>query len=180
MNLPLFIARRYLLAKKSHNAINIISMISVCSVAVATVALVCVLSVFNGFHDLVASMFGHFDPDLKITAVEGKVFIPNTDAMRSVRALPQVEAATEVLQENVLLRYGGRQQIAVAKGVDSAFERTVDLGSVLIDGRYALNEGGTDYAIPGIGVRRELPDPAYRLSAQHVALRCGRGVGSRT
>lgn len=156
MNLPLFIARRYLLAKKSHNAINIISMISVCSVAVATVALVCVLSVFNGFHDLVASMFGHFDPDLKITAVEGKVFILNTDAMRSVRALPQVEAATEVLQENVLLRYGGRQQIAVAKGVDSAFERTVDLGSVLIDGRYALNEGGTDYAIPGIGLASTL------------------------
>ena len=156
MNLPLFIARRYLFAKKSHNAINIISMISVCSVAVATVALVCVLSVFNGFHDLVASMFGNFDPDLKISAVEGKVFNPNTATLRSLRDMPQVELVTEVLQDNVLIRYGSRQQIAVAKGVDDTFEQTVRIDSVLIDGRFVLKEGETNYGIPGIGLASAL------------------------
>ena len=80
MNLPFFIARRYLFAKKSHNAINIISMISVCSVAVATVALVCVLSVYNGFNDLVASMFGNFDPELKITPAVNKVLSAALDS----------------------------------------------------------------------------------------------------
>ena len=152
MNLPFFIARRYLLAKKSHNAINIISMISVCSVAVATVALVCVLSVFNGFHDLSASMFGNFDPELKITAVEGKVFDPTTEPMRRVRAMPEVALSTEVLQDNVLVRYGGRQQIAVAKGVDSTFQRAVPIDTVLIDGRFVLREGETAYGVPGIGL----------------------------
>ncbi|MDR0844859.1 MAG: ABC transporter permease, partial [Tannerella sp.] len=78
MNLPFYIARRYLFAKKSHNAINIVSMISVCSVAVATIALVCILSVFNGFNDMVAMTFGNFDPELKITPVTGKVFEPDT------------------------------------------------------------------------------------------------------
>ena len=156
MNLPLFIARRYLLAKKSHNAINIISMISVCSVAVATVALVCVLSVFNGFRDLVISSFGYFDPELKITAVEGKVFDPATAAMRQVRAMPEVALSTEVLQDNVLVRYGDRQQIAVAKGVDSTFERAVPIDSSLIDGRFVLHEGEINYGVPGIGLASAL------------------------
>lgn len=156
MNLPLFIARRYLLAKKSHNAINIISMISVCSVAVATTALVCVLSVFNGFRDLVISTFGNFDPELKITAVEGKVFDPATPAMRQVKAMPDVALITEVLQDNVLVRYGDRQQIAVAKGVDSTFERAVPIDSVLIDGRFVLREGETNYGVLGIGLASAL------------------------
>ena len=74
MNLSFYIAKRYLFAKKSHNAINVISGISVCGVALATLALVCTLSVFNGFQDLVSTMFTAFDPEIKITAANGKVF----------------------------------------------------------------------------------------------------------
>ena len=88
MNLPFFIARRYLFSKKKHNAINIISGISVCGVALATLALVCTLSVFNGFQDMVAGFFTAFDPELKITVLEGKVFDPLESRVQQVRALP--------------------------------------------------------------------------------------------
>ena len=88
MNLPFYIARRYLFAKKKHNAINIISAISVCGVALATMAMVCTLSVFNGFQEMVEQLFTAFDPELKITAREGKVFQPDDPGIRQVQALP--------------------------------------------------------------------------------------------
>lgn len=156
MNLPFFIARRYLFAKKSHNAINIISMISVCSVAVATVALVCVLSVYNGFNDLVASMFGNFDPELKITPAVGKVFDPDSPAVHQVRELKEVAMCTGVLQDHVLVRYHDRQQVAVAKGVDDAFHHMVSIDTVLVDGRFVLQEGETSYGVMGIGLASSL------------------------
>ncbi|MDR3262339.1 MAG: FtsX-like permease family protein [Tannerella sp.] len=156
MNLSFYIARRYLFAKKSHNAINIISMISVCSVTVATVALVCVLSVFNGFSVLVSSMFGNFDPELKIIPVIGKVFDPNTAGMKQIREMPEIALCTEVLQDNVLVRYGDRQVIAVAKGVSQAFREMANMDTLLIDGRFVLQEGETSYAIPGIGLASSL------------------------
>lgn len=164
MNLAFYIARRYLFAKKSHNAINIISMISVCSVAVATIALVCVLSAFNGFSDLVASLFNSFDPELKISPAKGKVFEPDTDKMMQVRNLPEIEICTEVLQDNVLVRYntlqneqyGARQEIAVAKGVSDEFLQMITLDSLLIDGLPVLYEGETSYGILGIGLAYSL------------------------
>lgn len=164
MNLAFYIARRYLFAKKSHNAINIISMISVCSVAVATIALVCVLSAFNGFNDLVASMFNSFDPELKITPVAGKVFDPNTEKFHRMRALPEIHVCTEVLQDNVLVRYntqqneqyGARQEITVAKGVSDEFLQMVALDSLLMDGEAVLHEGETSYGILGVGLAYSL------------------------
>ena len=84
MKLPFYIARRYLFSRKSHNAINIISAVSVCGVTLATLALICTLSVFNGFHDLVESMFTHFDPELKIEAAKGKTFVPGDSLMEAI------------------------------------------------------------------------------------------------
>src|SRR5512145_3187003 len=100
MNLPLFVARRYLFAKKSSNAINIISAISVTGVTVGTMALVIVLSVFNGFDDLVKSLFNSFDPDLKVSLVEGKTFIPSDEKLKTLAAMPGVAAFTKVVEEN--------------------------------------------------------------------------------
>ena len=91
MNLSLYIARRYLFSKKKHNAVNIISAISVCGVALATMALVCTLSVFNGFQEMVSSFFTNFDPQLKITINQGKVFDPNELRIKRMESLPQVE-----------------------------------------------------------------------------------------
>jgi ABC-type lipoprotein release transport system permease subunit/ABC-type Zn uptake system ZnuABC Zn-binding protein ZnuA len=159
MNLPFYIARRYLFARKSHNAINIISMISVCGVAVATVAMVCVLSVFNGFGALVASMFSHFDPELKVTAVAGKVFDPGTAEVMRMRGMPEIDVCTATLEDNVLVRYGDRQEVAVAKGVEESFRQMVDVDTLLIDGSFVLQEGETAYAVAGVGL-------AYALGVQ--------------
>lgn len=152
MNLSFYIARRYLFSKKSHHAINIISMVSVCGVAVATVALVCALSVYNGFNDLVSSLFSQFDAELKITPAEGKVFDPSTAEMRRVKALPAVDCFSEVLQDNALVRYRDRQDVAVVKGVDASYERLTQIDSILIDGTFKLADEVVSYANLGIGL----------------------------
>ena len=117
MNFSFYIARRYLFSKKSHNAINVISAISVCGVALATLALVCTLSVFNGFQDLVTTFFTAFDPQLKITAVRGKVFDGQDKRVLQLKKMPDVEVYSESLEDNVMVQYQGRQAMAVVKGV---------------------------------------------------------------
>lgn len=156
MNFPFYIANRYLFSKKSHNAINIISMVSVCGVVVATIALICALSVYNGFNDLVSSLFSSFDPELKIAPRTGKVFDPTTDPMQKVRTLPEVACLSEVLQENALVKYRDRQVVATVKGVDSTFEKLTQIDSVLIDGRFVLHDEVTNYATLGIGLASAL------------------------
>ena len=104
MNFPFYIAKRYLFSKKKHNAINIISGVSVCGVALATLALVCTLSVFNGFQDMVASFFTAFDPELKITVTEGKVFDFKNKNIQQLRAMPEVAVFTETLEESAMVR----------------------------------------------------------------------------
>ena len=156
MNLPFYIARRYLFSKKSHNAINIISMICVCGVVVATIALVCALSVYNGFNDLVAGMFSSFDPELKITPRTGKVFDPTTSDMQKTRELPDIAFFSETLQDNALIRYHDRQDVAVVKGVDDAYQHLTMMDSALIDGNFTLQDEVADYALLGVGLSSKL------------------------
>ena len=131
MNLPFYIARRYLFAKKKHNAINIISAISVCGVALATMAMVCTLSVFNGFQEMVEQLFTAFDPELKITAREGKVFTPDDDPdIRAVRALPYIDVWTETIEENAMVQYKDHQTMATIKGVENNFEQLTAIDSL--------------------------------------------------
>lgn len=152
MNLPFHIAKRYLISKKSHNAINIISMVSVCGVMVVTIALVCVLSVMNGFSSLIASLFSDFDPQLKVTPKTGKVFIPTSQFMDELNALPEIAIVSHVLQENALIRYSDRQVVGVVKGVDQNYNQQINIEKTLIDGEFKLQEDVVDYAIPGIGL----------------------------
>lgn len=156
MNLPFYIARRYLFSKKSQNAINIISMICVCGVVVATIAVVCALSVFNGFNDLVASMFSSLDPELKISPRTGKVFDPTTTQIQKIKELPDIAYFGEVLQDNALIRYHDRQDIAIVKGVDSNFKDLTQIDSILVDGSFLLNDEVADYATLGIGLSSKL------------------------
>ncbi|MBQ8360785.1 MAG: ABC transporter permease [Bacteroidaceae bacterium] len=151
MNLPFHIARRYLFAKKSHHAINIISGISVCGVALATLALVCTLSVFNGFRELVAGFFTAFDPDLKITATHGGTFDSEAPAVRQVRELPGVEVAMLSVEENAMLRYKGRQEVATIKGVEENFRQLTAIDSILYGrGTFRLADEVVHYGVPGI------------------------------
>lgn len=157
MNLPFYIARRYLFSKKKHNAINIISGISVCGVALATLALVCTLSVFNGFQDMVARFFTAFDPELKITARQGKVFDPQEAGIRQVRQLPEIDVWTETLEESAMVQYKDRQAMAVIKGVEDNFEQLTSIDSLLYGtGRFVLNDSVVDYGILGVELVSEL------------------------
>ena len=90
MNLPLKIAKRYLVSKKSHSVINIISLVSVCGIAIASMALVCVLSVFNGFQDLIASLFSTIDPQIKVTPIQGKTFDASDPAIQEMAQWPEI------------------------------------------------------------------------------------------
>lgn len=157
MNLPFYIARRYLFSKKKHNAINIISGISACGVALATLALVCTLSVFNGFQDMVAGFFTAFDPQLKITVSEGKVFEPDTPDFRKVRSLPDIEVWTETLEENAMVQYKDHQAMAVIKGVEDNFEQLTAIDSLLYGaGEFILHDSVVDYGILGVELISEL------------------------
>lgn len=151
MNFSFYIAKRYLFSKKSHNAINVISGVSVCGVALATLALVCTLSVFNGFQDLVTTMFTAFDPELKITAVSGKVFDGQDDRIQSLRQMPEVEVFSESLEDNVMVQYKDRQAMAVIKGVEDNFNQLTAIDSILYGrGEMMLHDEVVAYAIPGI------------------------------
>lgn len=157
MNLPFYIARRYLFAPKKHNAINVISAVSVCGVALATMALVCTLSVFNGFQDMVASFFTAFDPELKIIPREGKVFEPRESRVQQVRALSEIAVWTEVLEDNAMVQYKDRQAMAVIKGVDTNFEQLTSIDSLLYGtGKFVLQDSIVDYGFMGIELVSEL------------------------
>lgn len=157
MNFPFYIARRYLFSKKSTNAINVISGISVVGVAVATMALVVTLSVFNGFHDMVASLFTQMDPQLKITPVKGKTVAADDSLLTRIRQLPQVEVATEVMEDQALAVYGERQAMVLLKGVEDNFDKLTHIREVLEgDGDYALHAADMYYGILGMGVAYQL------------------------
>ena len=151
MNFPFYIAKRYLLSKKKHNAINIISGISVCGVALATLALVCTLSVFNGFQDMVASFFTAFDPELKITVREGKVFDGQDERIRAISVLPEIDVFSESLEENAMVQYKDRQAMVVLKGVEDNFNRLTEIDSLLYGaGEFLLHDSIVDYGIMGV------------------------------
>ena len=151
MNLALYIARRYLFSKKSHNAINVISAIAVCGVALATLALVCTLSVFNGFHDLISSFFTHFDPQLKVEAVRGKTFVQDSAMMASIQQIEGVEVVSMTLEDNAMAKYQEQQAMVTIKGVDDNFQALTGVEEILYGNpELKLYDEVADYGIPGI------------------------------
>jgi ABC-type lipoprotein release transport system permease subunit len=130
-------------------------MVSVCGVVVATIALVLALSVFNGFNDLIASMFSSFDPGLKVTPRTGKVFEPS-EKVQQLMEIDGIASYCEVLQDHALIKYGERQQIGIIKGVDDNYRELTSIDNVLIDGEFILYDEVTDYATLGIGLAAAL------------------------
>ncbi len=152
MKLSLYIAKRYLFAKKSHNIINIISIISVVGITIGTAALIIVLSVFNGFEGLVVSMFNSFNPDLLVESKQGKTFSEKTIAWDKVYGLSTVGSVTRVIEENALLKYRDKQYIASIKAVSKDFHQTSQIDSMIVDGTSQLEQGEQNFAIVGQGV----------------------------
>ncbi len=166
MNLPLFIAGRYLFAKKSHNVINIISAISAIGMAIGTAALVIILSVYNGFDELVKSTLSNVEPDILITPAKGKVFIPEEDMIGKVAALPGVRQYHKILEENVFVDYDEHQGVAKAKGVDESYEKDSPLIGHMTAGAFALHKGEIPQMVAGAGLAYKMGmNPAFLSSA---------------
>ncbi|MDD3079798.1 MAG: FtsX-like permease family protein [Paludibacter sp.] len=161
------IARRYLFSKKSHNAINIISGLSATGVAIGTLALVVVMSVFNGFDSLVTDMFSAFDPELKITLVQGKTFSIDSPEFKEIKAMKSVAVFTPVLEDNALLAYKDKQMPVVVKGVDANYNKLTSIDSIMYDGDFLLYDGGFERTVVGagvaslLGVGAKFIDPLY-------------------
>jgi len=157
VKLSVYIAKRYLFAKKSRNAINIISGVSVAGVAVGTMALIIILSVFNGLEEMVNKIFNTFDPDLSITAAEGKVFTPDSTALLRLSEINGIYAYSLTLEDNAALRYGDRQYIASIKGVDDGYKNVTHIDSSMWEGEFRLKTTSDQpRAVLGLGVARYL------------------------
>lgn len=157
MNFPLFVSRRYLFSKKSTHAINLISVIAVLGVAVATMAMVVVMSSFNGFADLIASLFTEFDPQLKVQPVSGKAAPADDAALVKVKQLPFVAVATECVEDQALAVYRDRQMMVTVKGVEANFDSLTNIRNILYgDGEFRLSQANLDYAVPGIWIAKNL------------------------
>ena len=156
MNLPLRIARRYLFAKKSTNAINIITGIAVFGIAVGSAALVLVLSVFNGFEDLIMTMYSNFNPDVKVTPARGKTFEADSVLVLRLEAIEGVKAVSQTLEEVAFFDYKDNQDFGTLKGVDSNFNKVVGIDTTVREGTYAFEEGAREMAVMGLGMRNKL------------------------
>lgn len=152
MNLSLYIAKRYLISKKSHNVINIISGISAIGITIGTMALIIVLSVFNGFEELITSMFNSFSPDLLITPVTGKTISKDNFPESYIKNIDGVLFYNEVVEENVLIRYENKQHIANLKGVSDDYLKMNTLKEHMTEGEAIIRHNGIDFIIIGAGI----------------------------
>lgn len=152
MRLPLFIARRYLISKKSHNLINVISLISVVGLSVGTMALIVVLSVFNGFEDVIKSLYTTFNADIQITPSYGKTISFYEFPSEKIKNIDGVVSITEVVEEDALFRYRDKQHIARIKGVSDGFVESSRIDTMTVAGTFVLQEGDIDFAVSGAGI----------------------------
>lgn len=156
-NFSFYVARRYMFSKKSVGAINVISFISVAGVAVGTMALVIVLSVFNGFHDLVASLFTNFDPQIEVVSVKGKTINADAPELDRIRHLDFVDVATDVVEDQAIAVYGDRQRMVTVMGVDENFDQLTNISDILYgDGDFTLRVANLYFGVPGIRLAQDL------------------------
>ncbi len=152
MNFPLYIAKRYLIAKKSHNAINIIAAISLSGIAVGTMALIVILSVFNGFDNVVKSLINSFNPDIKIMLAEGKTFSTDKIIINRIKEIKGVAEVAEILEDRALLRYDEKQTIAIVKGVSPEYQSVSGIDSMIVEGTFTLSSQNYPFAVVGKGI----------------------------
>ncbi|MCQ2345967.1 MAG: FtsX-like permease family protein [Paludibacteraceae bacterium] len=162
------IAWRYLRSKKSHNAINIVSGVSAVAVAVVTAAMICVLSVMNGFGDIVRQMFSEFDPQLRITAAQGKYFSTDDPRIAEVQSLPYIDVWCEAVKETALVEFESHQLPAVLLGVDSNYQQLTHIDSILVDGEFQTFDGGFERTVVGQGLAWQLGVGAHFIRGLHL------------
>lgn len=145
-----------MISKKSHNVINIISWISVTGIAIGTIALIIVLSAFNGLETLVEDLYASFDPDIKITVLEGKTFDANEFPKDKIMAISEVEFYNSALEEVALIKYEDKQTVATIKGVEESFYGMTGIDSLIIEGKIEHNSESNNNIIMGWGIADQL------------------------
>ncbi len=154
--LSLDIARRYLYGKKSANSINIITGISVFGISIGTAALILILSVFNGLEGLLSGLFNAFNPDLKVLPYEGKFYDIDEDTYTKISEIAGIAFVSKTIEEVALIEYKGSKEIGVIKGVDANYVDVTGLDSLIVNGKYLLQNNQIQYAIVGSGLRNKL------------------------
>ena len=168
MSIESHIAWRYLFAKKSHNAINVVSGVSAAAVVVVTAAMICVMSVLNGFGKVVESMFSQFDPEVKVTAKEGKWFNLNIEQRTAIDSCGLLSVVCETVEETALVRYGDHQLPARLLGVDDNFQALTHIDSIITDGYYSVYDGAFERAVMGRGLADKLGMNAHFVGGMHL------------
>lgn len=156
MRPELYIARRYLVARKSLGVIHAISTLSAIGMAVGTAALILILSVYNGFDRVIEESLSDLSPDVLVTPATGKFFVPSGPAFDALLDDSRVEQICSVVEEQVFIAYGGRQQLARAKGVDAVYEAESRLADHVVEGAFALHDGSLPQAAVGVALAREM------------------------
>ena len=163
MRLPLFIANRYLLAKKSHNLINIITWISILGISVGSFALIVVLSAFNGLEKVISSMNNRLTPDLQIAPAKGKTIELTTFPLGQLSEIQGVEYVIPTITEDALFRANDKQHIGQVKGVGLEYQDTERFNEIIFGGGglQLADDEEHSFAVPGAGVAWYLGINAY-------------------
>ena len=156
MQPDLYIARRYLVARKSLGVIHAISLLSAIGMAVGTAALILILSVYNGFDDVIKQNLSDLAPDVLVTPAHGKFFVPEGPAFEALKEDPRIARVCSVVEEQVFAAYGGRQELALAKGVDAVYEAGSQLSGHVVEGKFSLHDGDLPQAAVGVGLARKM------------------------
>ncbi|MES2513125.1 MAG: ABC transporter permease, partial [Bacteroidota bacterium] len=156
MNLSFFIAKRYLISKKSNNAINVISWISIIAISITTAALIIVLSAMNGMTSIVADLYHAIEPDLKVTAINSKYMSDKEELVKKIKSVPGIKGISYSIEENALMKLDDKQAIITVKGVDDEFKNLTHFDTVVVDGTYRFNYKDQFYGVFGRGVAGRL------------------------
>lgn len=156
MNLSFFIAKRYLISKKSNNAINVISWISIIAIAITTAALVIILSAMNGLTSVVADLYHAIEPDLKITTVDSKYMTNKKELTEKIKSIQGIKGISYSIEENALMKLDDKQAIVTIKGVDDEFKNLTQFDTVVIEGTYRFSHNNQYYGVFGRGIASRL------------------------
>ncbi|MFT3675873.1 MAG: FtsX-like permease family protein [Chitinophagaceae bacterium] len=162
ITLHFLFAWRYFKAKKSTNAINVIAWISIGAIIMGTVALILVLSVFNGFEDLVKSLYSSFYTDLKIKPASGKHISVTAEQLNRLRAIKEIAGFSRVIEEKALLQNEDYQSVVHLMAVDDAYRQVTGVADHIVSGQYDLGTAEAPKLILGTGVEGALGIAADR------------------
>lgn len=155
MGINFKIAKRYLIGKKSTNAIHVLSIISLIAMTVGTMALILVLSVYNGFEGLVLSLYDSFRADIVLVPEKGKTYVASAKMLADLNENEDIKAYSLVLEENALFDYDGKPYFARLKGIDENYLEVNPIDTCIVEGRFKIDQG-RGFAVLGLGVAKAL------------------------